>query len=159
MSSSTNNTPYLTMSKRGSWNLKPSMFQTRRVAQLRWICKQTINNNLDYPKHKKEGSIHTWMKEEHYHLPLMSWFMWGKMFMTTHLEWITFPLFSRNDLNSLRTIGSLSWKMMIAPSPHKYCLQSQILHRHNSWPFGSNGGLNMGEQTPGHRKIRWYLHN
>jgi len=50
----------------------------------------------------------------------MSWFMQGIMFMTAHFKWITYPLFSKNDLISLRTTGSSSWKRMTTPSSHKY---------------------------------------
>jgi hypothetical protein len=142
MSSFANNTPYLTMSKGGSWNLKPSRSQTRRVAQLRRICKQTIIWIIQSTR-KKEASTHEWRKN-------ITIFLWCHGSCEANVydrpPWMDYiSIVFKEYLISLKTIGSLSWKMMIAPSLHKNYLQGQILHRHNSWPFGSNRGLNMGD--------------
>ncbi len=59
-------------------------------------------------------------EEGNYHFPLISLLIHGKILITTHFEWISYPLFSKKDLISFRMWGSSSWKIKIAPFSARY---------------------------------------
>jgi hypothetical protein len=52
--------------------------------------------------------------------PLISLFIHDIVLITTHLEWISYPLVSKKDLISFRTQGSSSWKIRTTPLSTRY---------------------------------------
>jgi hypothetical protein len=52
--------------------------------------------------------------------PLISLFIHNIILITTHMEWISYPLVSKKDLISFRTQGSSSWKIITTPLSARY---------------------------------------
>jgi hypothetical protein len=67
-------------------------------------------------------------EEGNYHFPLISLLIHGKVLITTHFEWISYPLFSKKDLIPFRMWGSSSWKIKIAP--FSVCKTKYSLHNY-----------------------------
>jgi len=91
-------------------------------------------------------------EEGNYHFPLILLLIHGKVLITTHLEWIPYPLVSK-DLVSFRMQGSSSWKIRIAPLSTKLfakpnipyiIIYVKVLKGDNSGRFGDKRNWHVG---------------